>query len=84
MAKVFSKNSIFDFDHVLKFWSHDIITPNFSVKLYQNLSISKGTRALTKYFLLKNSKCYLGLGPTMLKYQFIQDIVILNIYVNLY
>ena len=55
----------------LKFWQQIIITHDHCVTLYQNLSINKAT-----FFL--NSNCDLDFGPTMLKCQLIQDIIILT------
>ena len=60
----------------------DIVTHNTFVKLQQNWSTNKGTRAMTMLFS-KNSHCELDLGPRTLKLDFSQDIVIINISVIL-
>ena len=52
--------------------------------IYQNLSINKSTKGITKFFFSKNSNCDLDLGLAMLKCNCLQNIVILNICVKLY
>ena len=43
----------------------DIVALNICMKLYQNLSIDNGPKAMTKvFFLLRNSNSDLDLGPS--------------------
>ena len=61
----------------------DIVMHNTFVKLQQNCSTNKGTRAMTMFFFSKNSHCDLDLGPRTLKLELSQDIVIINISLTL-